>query len=383
MLVKYIKRLVLKEWLPVIAVFSLVSLILFVIYCATIDFFPQRYYSKHIFDFVYLSIPMSIFAVVLPFFVYSYRFKLQSCDTYYQLPFGPKKLKNTRLYTGLVTLLAVYTTVFVIGFLIVTIAYAFTPETKYIYTTFYDSNHGQYVTGYQLIYRLIFNPLLLFVTYLIGLAGLAGLYFQSCFFVSLTNSILSAVVLIFCAQVFMTLFSSVTIGKIVDSNSSLFSSTFILLSPSLIGVNGGIQTFSFSYVLDPSDFKFDFQIPGYPFLVAYVSYAVNAVIFSAFGAYVILENDPSGENAGKPATRKPALDFIIYASAIVEISAMLKVGLYSSQWFLSVITSIIYFAYRYLIICLFYQTPKIQKHHYFINVGLAIVFAMSMMLSIR
>ena len=41
MLVKYIKRLVLKEWLPVIAVFSLVSLILFVIYCATIDFFPQ------------------------------------------------------------------------------------------------------------------------------------------------------------------------------------------------------------------------------------------------------------------------------------------------------------------------------------------------------
>lgn len=377
MLVKYIKRLILKEWLPVIAVFFLISLILFVLYCATIDFYPSLYSNKSIFDFVFLSIPISIFALVLPFFVYSYRFKLQSCDTYYQLPFEPKQLKNTRLFTGLATLIAVYTTVFVIGFLIVIIVYSLSPETKYIYTTFYDSELGRMVTEYRAVDRLLFNPLMLFITYLIGLVGLTGLYFQSCFFVSLTNSILSAVILTFCAQVFMTLFISVGAGYI----SGFQPNSFILLSPSIIGVNGGIQTFSYSYVLDPREFGFDFQFTTYPSLIAFIFYAINTVVFAAFGTYVVLEKDPSGETAGKPATRNPTLDFIIYASAIVEIFTLLKGGMLSSQWFVSIILGIIYFAYRYLVTCLFYQTPKIQIHHYFIIGGLSAIFCLSMMLS--
>ncbi|HHT67411.1 MAG TPA: hypothetical protein GX010_04270 [Erysipelotrichaceae bacterium] len=366
MITKYIKRLVFKEWLPITAVFGLTSLALFITHCLNVEIYKDPYYygdifdtlipiyMKITFDFVYLSIPISIFALVMPIFVYSYRFKIQRCDTYYQLPFAPKRLKNIRLLTGLGIVLAIYTTVFILGFTLITILYYCSPATKDVF----KAEISQAIT----INRATYNPLMLLATYGIGLLTISGVYFQSCFFTSLTNTVLSALVLNMAAQTF---FSLIGYGLFNISNTSPYT-TWVLLSPSIIGANGMVQTFSYSYVLDPSSYEFDIvEHGGLPYYIPVILCVVSLLIFAVFAIFVILEKDPSGESAGQPATRNKALDYIIYGSIIAELLAV-AVSSDHAMWFGAVITGIVYFSYRYLISSLFFHSAKLSHPHYII-----------------
>lgn len=344
MIIKYIKRLILKEWLPVIAIFGLVSLALFITHCLNVNIYKSFSNAKRIFDFVYLSIPMTIFAFVLPMFVYSYRFKIQACDTYYQLPFEPKKLKNIRVLTGLLTILSVYTAVFVIGFLFFTVLYYYSPLVT--------------VSGI----RVEFYPFMLFVTYIIGLFTISGVYFQSCFFASLTNSILSAVILNLSIQIFLSLFSFS-----LSQGYSKYLEEFIFLSPSIVGANGMVQTFAYSFVLDPSLYQFNHYhfeqlLPSVPYILS----VFNALIFAACTVFVILEKDPSGENAGQPATRNKIVNYIIYTSVIVELILIRTLFSSVSLFPISVVLGAIYFGYRYLVSALFFHSAKLSIEHYVI-----------------
>ena len=122
---KYIKRLLFKEWLPLIAVFLIVAVLTAVIAASS-----HSFYDGGTFETAAMTWPSSIFAIVMPFFVYSYRFTRIGGDTYYQLPFKEKQFKNIRVLTGLVAVLAVFVVAFLIGFTMYTILYYQAPMTK-------------------------------------------------------------------------------------------------------------------------------------------------------------------------------------------------------------------------------------------------------------
>ena len=87
----YAKYLILKEWLPLFIVFTLVGLVSFFSYLAM-----HSFYNPDDFDttLAALNAPMMVFAIVLPLFVFNYKYSLKRGDTYYQLPLEQRELKN-------------------------------------------------------------------------------------------------------------------------------------------------------------------------------------------------------------------------------------------------------------------------------------------------
>lgn len=73
-----------------------------------------------------------LLAAIFPIVVFSYKFGMQRCDFYNQLPFRPKEFKRTIMILGLVAILAVIIVGYGLGASIFAIFYALSPATKTI-----------------------------------------------------------------------------------------------------------------------------------------------------------------------------------------------------------------------------------------------------------
>ena len=101
----YAKYLITKELLPLFIVFTVIGLISYFAYLMNVDFYDP-YYNE--ISLAALNGPMMAFAIVLPLFIFNYKYSLKRSDTYYQLPLKQGELKNIRIISGLFILVVSY-----------------------------------------------------------------------------------------------------------------------------------------------------------------------------------------------------------------------------------------------------------------------------------
>ena len=154
----YIKRLIFKDWLPLIVVFLTVASLSFVINLSNLDL----YHENTKLSIISLTIPFTILAFIMPLFVYNYKFSLRSSDTFYQLPFKEKEMRNLRVMAGLVAIVCSLIACFLLGFVFFTIRFYASPEIKtYIAENYiYDELTKNYtITEYTVtLVRSVYHP---------------------------------------------------------------------------------------------------------------------------------------------------------------------------------------------------------------------------------
>lgn len=362
---KYAKRLLFKEWIPLIAVFLVVAVLSGIISVASYSF-----YEDHTFGIAAFTVPASMLAVVMPFFVYSYRFRRIGGDTYYQLPFKEKEFKNLRVLTGLVAVIFVFTVAFIIGYAVFAISYGIAPKT----TTINAWNAQTETYGPVQIPKLVINLGYMLLAYPVSLVSISGVYFITTTIVSLTNRLPSAMIYVFVVQVLLAGLLPI-FGLYIYENMARsdfwaeFATITLALSPSSIGANVLAQQFGFgaNFTLDSNNNLFDtiryFSSYGFNSMaaLAIVMLIVDLVIFVGAAFLTLLGSEPSGEFNGTSGARNKKLNYLLYLLTIF-------VGLASSfvatnNVFIYAFIVVFYVAGLYIMMSIYLGTFKIGSIH--------------------
>ena len=121
----------LKRWIVPLSIFLGVIVLMFALSVMTADIYQSE---------VYYSLPPSILqpamfvaillGAIFPIVVFSYKFGMQRCDFYNQLPFQPKEFRRTIMILGLISILLVIIVGYGLGASIFAIFYALSPASK-------------------------------------------------------------------------------------------------------------------------------------------------------------------------------------------------------------------------------------------------------------
>ena len=357
---KYIKRLVLKEWLPLIAVFLIVA-----VSCAVITASSHNYYNDNVFPVTNFVWPASVLALVMPFFVFSYRFSRVGGDTYYQLPFKEKRFKNLRVLTGLCAILSVLLIAFIIGYITFLVTYLNKPDV-YTYSGF----------GYsEKLYKVNIAPAYMLIALPISIVFVAGLYFVNAAIVSLHNRLPSAIVYAIIVQTILNFmlpcFGAYLEHYFTDGTYAFeFATRSLILSPGIVGVNtlttqfGTGKSFfldsTVGNIFDTIDIRMANGI--YDDLIETILLlAVDVLIYAGAGVLTMLSSEPSGEYNGTSGARKPYQNYLIYILTIEM--ALISSTIASSSIFLYAFLVILYTAGLYVFTSIYLGTFKVGAKH--------------------
>lgn len=381
---KYIFRLIFKEWLPMIIVFSIVSLLSLIIAFSNLDLYDTS--SK--LNLLALTIPFTILAIILPLFVYNYRFSLKSSDTFYQLPFKEKEMRNIRVLAGLIALMGALLVCFLIGFLFFVIKYYSSPAVEVSKYYSWDDVTETYISIEKPFDKVTFQPLVFLSVLPIVLLGIAFEYFISCFITSLVNKQLPALLLNGSLQVFLFGLISSILSLILHNydTSSLYpihdtvyeGLSYSLIyslefAPGFVFPNGLPAFITTNYVLNPVD-----EIKGLTdfvplFFVGMIVVSSLVGLVSAFFTFYMKE--PSGEHSGNYGLYKPTFNFIIYLSVIPVI--LFAGSNLTKNISLYLVFDIILTAGYYFLNTMFLGTFKVKKYNYIIIGAIFVLFFLS------
>ena len=372
---KYIQRLIFKDWLPLIIVFLTVATLSFVIYLSNYDFYSSRTNGGQMLV-VSMTIPFTILAFIMPLFVYNYKFSLRSSDTFYQLPFKEKEMRNLRVIAGLIAIASSLIICFLIGFIFFTLRYYTATATieRTYYSYIYDevTDTGDFVSTTANYPKNVFYPGIFVLILPIALICRALEYVISCFLTSLTNKPLTAILFNASIQVFMMLIVT-SIILFFEQRMNLDGDVYqcqlysLIFAPGLMFANGLPSYVSSYFAFNDASVGSDLEgIKGFTF-TAMISLSIIIGALAAFLVFYMKE--PSGEHSGNYGLNKDKINVAIYASAIPIV--FLLSSLTGKIISLYLILDAIIVAGYYFLNTMFLGTFKIKKYNYYIIGALA------------
>lgn len=364
---KYIKYLLLKEWLPFIVIFTAIALIGFFLQCASVSLYNCPNTTNVLSEFSISTFlwSVTIFAIAMPFLVFSYRFTTKRNDTYYQLPFNANELKNIRVLTGLLAVVIAFTISFMIPYVFLMVRYGASPA----YVMFEGKRLDKESIDFGLMFAMFF----------IALAAIAIEYFISCFFVSLCDHPLSALVVsaaFHALLVFTMYFAALSASTILDAagasypyNELRFASTpFFRYSPGPAFAGFFADNFFSTYVLgkhyDAIIMRPD-QSYYYFSLFIYVSIIVMDVVIGVIACLMtLLRKDKSGEMCKKHGFANEKLNPLFLLCLVPAV--ILSFGIPSQSVFPYSFIWLTFVGLAYFLYVLFNGTFKIRYYNYII-----------------
>ena len=162
----------LKRWIVPLSIFLGVITLMFVLAVMSADIYQgEGYYTLLSGSSILLSPMMTAILIsgIFPLVVFSYKFGMQRCDFYNQLPFKPKEFKRTIMLLGLICVLVVVIVGYALGISIFALYYAISPATKTVTTYMGDLllQKIKYNWG-AVFYSLLYLILICSATYFIS-----------------------------------------------------------------------------------------------------------------------------------------------------------------------------------------------------------------------
>ena len=271
---------------------------------------------------MFLIVPVAIFTMILPFFANSYRYSLQSVDTFYQIGKNKKMIR----WVNNLLLLTAFIVIFTLSYLFaVTILMCrqlpnvgrpdrliFANEYEEQYEHFITYNYGYYVPAYFLI--VVFAILNYAISY---------------FLITRSNNLVDSIMMLIFGEFilgvgvmtpfwFVLLCNAIGGGKIDFINELLLTGTrtacFISPIAFILYLFNGLITGSGSELINQVNNSVFDDATTLGFAVSIVS-IVLFVLIAGFGIFIFLkEKESSGELAGKPVGRD-AFQTIIFHTA--------------------------------------------------------------------
>lgn len=294
-----------------------------------------------------------VITLIMPIFVYSYRFNRRQTDTFMQAPFSKNNFRITRILIGLALILISFSIVYFLGVLIIGVRQLSLPDVR-------EVNDG-------VLYLKRFNFGHYFTAYLFFILIASLQYFINCMIVSFADSILDAILLLFfvhCILIFAEFVLASTIitlgaryylnGPYVDSYEIL---NLILFSPSML-----YFFFLGSNIFEP-------LITGEYVMMSIVHcqdyiYILNGIIFALLSGVSIYKiffvRDPSGEFAGKGGPRKYPISLLIHGYFLMIGLLYSFVGI-TGILVLIILFFVCYSISYYAVIAIYNRTFKINK----------------------
>ncbi|MDO5330113.1 MAG: hypothetical protein Q4F15_01600 [Bacillota bacterium] len=258
-------------------------------------------------------IPAIIATFSMPFFVYSYRYKKQSADTYLPLPLKRGTILRTRLIIGLLMLLASITVVYWLGIGIFAIRQATCsiPESNEYWT------YSRHFLSYQYCIPFFFL-MLVFV---------AGQYFINCFFVSLGNTQLSSIFTLIAGTFILGWGLMCVLGYIGQFEYQLAGTNVMLNNIDELMLTNGGPTFPcyicyrlFDSLISKGTASSALDGWQIAYLIVYPIEAIGA------GVYCFLKTEPSGEYFGTKGSQNIWISLLIHAYFLCASYAFLLTG---------------------------------------------------------
>ncbi len=356
-----------RRWLPLFGLIAIAfaGFFLFPAALSNIDLTSGHYYGNA-FSFTPIIQVGLIATIVVPFFVFSYRFSRKSADAFMQFAVPERKIKNIRVLLGLLAIMIPFVAVFWLGTMIVAIRQAVSPRDYW-----YD--YGWITLGF--LYLMVAIP---------------AAYFVICAILSVANNPIDGALAIAIVQVLLLLtiepfsqyikvfdYSSVPYFNISSYNLTLWS-----------------VSSSFSFL-------FSNMIEGQPFsesagwATAYTFEAIYIPLFLVLGSLAMVftfrKKDPSGESFGDKgydmAWPKYSIHVLMgsFAFLIATIAPQLRNWDYSSTNGLLIFTvSVIGWSLGYYaILAIQERSFRIPKKELLIGMGeLALLFALTLPVSL-
>ena len=371
----YARYLILKEWLPLIIVFAAVAIMGSLLNVAFMDL-----YFGHCNELssYFITIPMVILAIILPYFVFDYRYSLKRSDTYYQIPAKPGEIRRVRVVTGLIVLVAVVTIAFVLAYVALIVRYFNSP--KQILNPYHEqlSSYDGYFPVY--VDRSVIDFKLMMIVYLIAISLIVIEYFISCFFTSLASKPASALminiayhaIIVFTMYGFFNLLSSISMSFEYDLKFYRMATiSFTFSTGPGIAVNLP-EIFMHAYALHSESESLLYK-GAYLFTFIF-SIVLEIVTGIAAAVLTFIRKDSSGECCNNYGFANKKYNSLFFLSMIPMVVFFIDIGgmFNPSNLFIVVILAAMY----YFFFVLFMGTFKIPVHNYVIIAIFAVVMTL-------
>ena len=271
---------------------------------------------------IYLLVIVAIFTIILPFFANSYRYSLQSADTFYQIGKNKKAIRWTNNLVLLTMFIAVMTASFIFGILIL-----FFRQLPNIGRPDEVVNHGDYRTVTRFLF---YNFGYYLPVYLLTVIFAVLNYSTSYLFITRANNLVDSILLLILGEFVLAVgvmtpfwfyFVCGAAGggwsSIVDESLLIGTRTASMISPIafiLYTFDGLITGEGSLLVKQYQGIEFNGNI-----ILGLIISILCLVIFVALGGlgiYVFLkEKESSGELAGKPIGRDKWQEIIFHTGA--------------------------------------------------------------------
>ena len=270
-----------------------------------------------------MMIPVTIFTMLLPFFANSYRYSMQSADTFYQIGKNKKSIRWINNLLLLSSFIVIFTVAFLLGVIIL--------FCRQIPNIGRPDEVGEVAENYQRItHYLFFNFAYYVPVYFIIVIYAILNYAISYFFVTRANNLVDSIILLILGEFILAIgiMTPIWFAMICESIATSMSSTFIN-ETILLGTRTSCFVSPIAWII----YFFDGLITGEgslfveqmdglildgPAVFGLVMSVICIVVYLAvagFGIYKFLaEKESSGELAGKPVGRDK-FQYIIFHMA--------------------------------------------------------------------
>ena len=355
----YAKYLIAKEWLPLFIVFTLIGLVSFFAYLMSFNFYDADYSNVTL---AALTAPMMVFAIVLPLFVFNYKYSLKRGDTYYQLPLNQRDLKNTRVLTGLFVLAISFIIAASLPYFAYTLRYIFSPDyMRFSGVTFFKYlNAGALLGSIGIAFILVITE-----------------YFISCYFTSLTSKPVSAllisvsfhIILIFTLySIFSNMYNFSRIVRRTEDAYLDAANIAIEFSPGPLVIFGLPDYIARVYAYGLSGSAIPFDTDSNQRAVLIVNLVLELLLGSAACFLTLFKKDDSGESCNNYGFANKKLNSLFFLSVIPVVLFALSVD--HTFGFEDVLGTVIAAAAYYFLFALFIGTFKMPSYAYII-IGVA------------
>ena len=352
----YAKYLILKEWLPLFIVFTLVGSVSFFSYLAMHSFYSPDEYDTTL---AALNFPMMVFAIVLPLFVFNYKYSLKRGDTYYQLPLEQRELKNTRVLTGLSILVVSFIIASIIPFFSYLVRYIISPD----YIRIGSINFFKYFKAGPFLGAIGVSLVLVVIE-----------YFISCFATSLVSKPVSAIAINLSFHAIL-IFSLYSICGCLYSFGELArqSSTYQYLDASYAAIAyspGPVITISLpDYITRVYAFDLHYNEMSLDSDASYLAMVITNIVLEvligcATCFFTLFKKEDSGESCNNYGFANKKLNSLFFLSVIPIV-----LFAFSSDSFLgfdTFIGTVIVAAAYYFLFALFIGSFKMPAYSYII-----------------
>ena len=360
----YIKWL-LRQWLPLIFIFGAILLLVYFVPSLSGAIYPDggtaEYYGGSYYggtdSLFYTEVgnvnagTSSIMtwgimaAIVMPFFVFSYRFDKVSADTYGQIPAKSNEVRIIRILVGLCIVLSVLTIAFWAGNIAKVIRQAcFEPAVKG-YMPFYFFNYGYYALFYAYLLLIVASTYLFCCTIL----HLVGRVLDGLILLLVVGILMAGTVLFFCGW-FNVFVHIATNGKgRMPFEYTMYDGLSALSNPQI----------ACQYVFEPLICTSAYVEPGFDDLMVGMLYAYP-IVKLALSVFVFICHEPSGEYFGKPGGINSIGKIMIHILAAMIALTMGIVWFYLAEYGIYIFFLMV-FIYGIFLVCYYLMLSLYQK----------------------